>query len=144
MLIGEYRHSIDKKGRTSLPSKFRKEIGRSVFVARGFDKMIDVYTKDAWKKLNEKLSELPMSVEANRKVKEFILGGAYEANPDKQGRVLVSQALLDWAGIKSGEKLVWAGVGDKAEIWSEKRWDERIKNTADNIGDIAESLGGII
>ncbi len=106
MLIGEYRHSIDKKGRTALPAKFKKEMGKVVYIARGLDGMIDVYTKDSWDRLQEKLSQLPMTVEANRKFKRFILGASSEVVPDKQGRVIIPQALKEHAGIEADEKVV--------------------------------------
>jgi MraZ protein len=121
MLIGEYRHSVDKKGRTSLPAKFKKEMGKVVYIARGLDGMIDVYTKESWELLQEKLASLPMTVEANRRFKRFILGGSSEAVLDKQGRVTISPALKEHARIDFDKKVVWVGVGDKAEIWSEER-----------------------
>lgn len=143
MLIGEYRHSIDEKGRTSLPAKFKKEMGRGIFIARGLDGVIDVYTKKSWEKLNEKLNTLPMTVKANRDFKRFILGGSGELEADKQGRILVPQALREHGDLGFG-KAVWIGVGDKAEIWSEERWEKNSSQNSANIEEIAASLDGII
>jgi len=143
MIIGEYRHSIDSKGRTSLPAKFKKEMGKVVYITRGIDGMIDVYTKKSWDRLQEKLAELPMTVEANRNFKRFILGSSAEVSADKQGRILISQALREHAGISDG-KVVWTGVGDKAEIWAEDKWDKNSNNNVENIESIAASLDGII
>lgn len=143
MLIGEFRHSIDEKGRTSLPALFKKEMGKVVYITRGLDGMIDVYTKKSWDILQEKLSQLPMTVKANRDFKRFILGASSELNSDKQGRILISQALREHAGILSG-KVVWTGVGDKAEIWSEERWDKNSSENIENIESISASLDGII
>ncbi len=143
MIIGEYRHSIDGKGRTSLPAKFKKEMGKVVYITRGIDGMIDVYTKKSWDSLQEKLASLPMTVEANRNFKRFILGSSAEVSADKQGRILISQALREHAGISDG-KVVWTGVGDKAEIWAEGTWDKNSSDTTENIESIAASLDGII
>ena len=143
MIIGEYRHSIDPKGRTSLPAKFKKEMGKVVYITRGIDGAIDVYTKKSWDILQEKLATLPMTVEANLKFKRFIVGSAAELSADKQGRILIPQSLRDYAEI-SGGKVVWTGVGDKAEIWSEEKWDKNSNDTIENISEIAASLGGII
>ncbi len=144
MLIGEYRHSIDEKGRTSIPTKFRKELGKVFYITRGIDGMIDVYTKEAWERLQQKLAELPMTVEANRKFKRFILGASSEISPDKQGRILISQALKEHSKIFAEKKVVWAGVGDKVEIWSEKLWEQQNEKSIENISEISESLDGII
>ncbi len=144
MIIGEYRHSIDQKGRTSLPAKFKKEMGKVVYITRGIDDgVIDVYTKKSWDILQEKLSALPMTIEANRNFKRFIIGSSAEVSADKQGRVLVPQALRDYAGISDG-KVVWTGVGDKAEIWSEEKWDKNSNENIENIGEITAALDGII
>ena len=144
MLIGQYKHSLDKKGRTSVPSKFKKEIGRVVYIARGLDNMIDIYTKTSWEKLQEKLATLPMTVEANRRFKRFILGASSEAIPDKQGRIILPPALKEHAGIGHDKKVIWTGVGDKAEIWSEERWEKNNNDGVKNISEIAKSLDGII
>ncbi len=145
MLIGEYRHSIDDKNRTSLPAKFKKVMGDVLYMTRGLDGVIDVYTKESWEALQNKLSELPMTIESNREFKRFILGASSEIVPDKQGRILISQVLKEYAGISDNDKkVVWIGVGDKAEIWSEKAWEERNKKNIKDISKIVSDLGGII
>ena len=144
MLVGEYRFSVDSKGRTSLPAKFRKKIGKVVYLTRGIDGMIDVYTKDSWKKLEEKMSQLSMSKKADRDFKRLVLGAMSEVEPDKQGRIILSNVLREYAGIENGGRVVWVGVGDKAEIWSEDRWEKGLKDKLENFENISESLEGII
>jgi MraZ protein len=99
MLIGEYIHSVDSKGRTSLPSKFKTMMGERVVLSRGFDKTLTVYTLEAWEKLNEKLSSLSISKEAERRFARFMLSGAVEVEVDKQGRIRIPDFLRDYAEI---------------------------------------------
>jgi len=141
MLIGEFTHSIDEKGRVSLPSKFKTEMGSRVILSRGMDKTISVYTESSWKDLNEKMSQLSITKEADRKFKRFMLSGE-EFDLDKQGRIRVPDFLQDYAGIE--KKLVWVGLGDKAEIWSEDKWNSYISETAENVEGIAEGLDVVI
>lgn len=142
MLIGEFTHSIDEKGRTSLPSKFKTEMGARVILSRGLDETISVYTEEAWKKLNEKLSEtLSMTNPAHRKFHRFITS-ASEVDLDKQGRVRIPDFLKEHANI--AKKVVWVGMGDKAEIWSEEKWEKYISDVSSQSDDIAESLDGVI
>ena len=142
MLIGEYTHSIDAKGRTSLPSKFKTEMGTRVILSRGLDKTIAVYTEESWKKLNEKLAQLSITKPAEREFARFMLSGAVEVELDKQGRVRIPDFLKEHAEID--KKLVWTGAGDKAEIWSEENWNKYIKKMTSNPEKLAESLEGII
>ncbi len=144
MIIGEYRHSIDSKGRTSLPAKFKKEMGKVVYITKGFDDVIDVYTKKSWEVLKAKVEALPMSIKANRDYKRIVIGSSSELESDKQGRILISQSLRDYAKIDSSKKVVWVGIGDKAEIWAEDRWDKNSQESIANLDNIATALDGII
>ncbi len=143
MLIGEFTHSIDDKGRTSLPSKFKGEMGTRVVLSRGLEKTITVYTEESWKKMNEKLSEtLSLTNPKHREFSRFMLSGAQEVELDKQGRIRVPDFLKEYAELD--KKLVWTGAGDKAEIWSEEKWNKYISEVSSNPEEIAESLEGII
>lgn len=141
MLIGEYTHTIDPKKRLSLPSKFRKELGKQVVVTRGLDNCLFVYPINEWKKIGEKLANLPLGQADTRGFNRFILSGAVEASIDSLGRVLVPEYLRDFASLK--DKVVLAGVQTRIEIWDEKKWSEykrKIEKQADNM---AEKLGEI-
>lgn len=141
MLIGEFTHSIDDKGRVSLPSKFKNEMGSRVILSRGLENTISVYTENSWKEMNEKLSQLSITKEADRKFKRFMLSGE-EFDLDKQGRIRVPDFLKEYSGID--KKLVWVGLGDKAEIWAEEKWNKYISDTVSNVEDISENLDVII
>lgn len=141
MLIGEYVHTIDPKKRLSLPSKFRKELGKTVIVTRGLDHSLFVFPRDAWKKLVQKFSALPMGSGEARGFNRFMLSGAVEQQVDSAGRILIPDFLKEFADLKT--KIVLAGVNDRVEIWDEKRW-EAYKKTIESEGDkMAERLGEI-
>ena len=139
MLIGEYLHTIDPKKRLSLPSKFRKELGKTVIVTRGLDQCLFVFPQSAWKKLITKFSDLSIGSTDTRGFNRFMLSGAVEVDVDSAGRVLLPDFLKTFAGLKS--KVVLAGVNDRVEIWDQKRW-ETYKKKIESQGDqLAQKLG---
>lgn len=142
MLIGEFIHSLDNKGRTALPVKFKTDFGKKVFLTRGLDNCLSVYTASSWKKMNEKLSNLSLSKSSERGFSRFMLAGAVEVSPDKQGRVLIPEYLREFAGLS--KKIIWTGNGDNAEIWDEKKWQKYLEKNTQNPEAMAESLEGII
>ena len=142
MLIGEFTHSLDSKGRTALPSKFKADFGNKVFLTRGLDNCLSVYTAKSWKEISKKLSALSIAKSSQRGFSRFMLSGAVETNLDKQGRILIPEALRKFAGLS--KKIVWTGNGDNAEIWDEKKWEEYLSGNTKNPEKMAESLEGII
>ncbi len=141
MLIGEYKHTLDPKKRLSLPSKWRKELGKTLIVTRGLDNCLFVYPQQEWAKITEKIGQLPLGSADTRSFNRFFLSGAVEVEVDSVGRILVPDFLKDFAKLDT--KVVLAGVHDRVEIWDEKRWTEyttRIESQADAL---AEKLGEI-
>lgn len=139
MLIGEYKHSLDPKKRVSIPSKFRKEIGETAVITRGLDQCLFVYSMEEWKKVAEKLSELPTGQSDTRNFVRMMLAGAVDVELDALGRVLIPDYLKEFAGLKS--KVVIAGVYKRLEIWNEENWEnykQRIEKQTDLL---AEKLG---
>ena len=142
MLIGEYRHTIDAKNRISLPAKFRKEMGETVFVTRGLDNCLAVYTQDSWRDIMAKMQNLSMSKASERGFNRFMLSGATEVSVDSLGRILVPDYLREFAHIE--KKVVWTGAGDRAEMWSEDSWNAYLSGNQANPEELAESLEGVI
>ncbi len=142
MLIGEYTHNIDAKKRLSLPSKWRKELGKSLVVTRGLDNCLFVYPLKEWEKITEKIGQLPLGQADTRGFNRFFLSGAVEVEVDSVGRILVPDFLKEFARLQEG-KIVLAGIYNRIEIWGENQWIEykrRIENQADAL---AEKLGEI-
>lgn len=139
MLIGEYLHTLDSKKRLSLPSKFRKEVGRKVVITRGLDSCLFMYPLAAWQKIAEKLSTLPVGQADTRGMSRFILSGAIEVEVDAAGRILLPEYLKEFADLKS--RVVLAGVSDRIEIWNEKTWEEYKRRIEKGADQMAQTLG---
>lgn len=141
MIIGEYTHKLDEKKRVSLPSKFRKEIGKKVVITHGLDNCLFVYPVKQWEKVTEKLTDLSIGQADMRGFNRFLLAGAVETDVDSIGRILIPDYLKEFAKLSS--KVVLIGVHDRIEIWNEKQWSTykaRIEKQADVL---AEKLGEI-
>ena len=139
MLLGEYQHTIDEKGRMAVPAKFRKMLSGGVVVTKGSEECLDLYPVEEWTKLAEKLSRLPINQADARAFARLRLAGASHAEIDSQGRVLIPDYLRAYAGI--GAKAVIVGLYNRAEIWEEEKW-RRYRASIEAKGDeIAERLG---
>jgi MraZ protein len=141
MLIGEYTHNIDAKKRLSLPSKWRKELGKKIVVTRGLDNCLFIYPIVEWNKITEKIGELPFGQADTRGFNRFFLSGAVEAEVDSVGRILVPDFLKDFAHLKS--KVVLAGIHTRVEVWDEKRWNDYKRKIESQADALAEKLGQI-
>lgn len=141
MLLGEYQHTIDEKGRMAIPAKFRKSLASGVVVTKGSEECLYLYPVEEWTKLADKLSHLPITQADARAFSRLMLAGASHAEIDGQGRVLIPDYLRTYAGI--GEKAVIIGLYNRAEIWEEEKW-QRYRASIEEKGDeIAERLGGL-
>ena len=140
MLIGEYIHSIDDKNRLSLPAKFRQKMGKKVVVTPGLDGCLYVLSEKEWSAFSEKLLSTSSDFRAdNRSFNRYMLGGASEAEVDSIGRILIPESLKSHAGLK--DKVAVVGVGARAEIWDEKRWNGYKKSVETQADTLAEKLG---
>ena len=142
MLIGEYSHSIDTKGRIIMPAKLKEDIGENFVITKGLDGCLFVYSKAEWKNFEEKLRTFPLTNKDARALVRFFLAGAMECEIDKQGRFLVSSNLREFASLE--KDVVIIGVLDKIEIWSKDKWLEYSKKEnmeADEIAEKMENLG---
>ena len=97
MLLGEYNHNIDDKGRVSVPAKFREDLGISFIVTKGLDNCLFAYSKEEWTKFEEKLKSLPLTNPNARNFIRFFFSGATECEIDKQGRINIPQSLREYA-----------------------------------------------
>lgn len=141
MLIGEYVHTLDAKKRLSLPSKFRKKLGKKVVVTKGLDNCLFLYPLKEWGEISEKLGKLSIGQSDTRGFNRFMLSGAVEIDIDSVGRILIPDFLKDFAVLKN--KVVLAGIHTRVEIWNEKRWSEYKKRIEGQADQLAEKLGEI-
>jgi MraZ protein len=144
MLIGQYTHTLDPKKRLSLPSQFRRELGKKVVLTNGLDHSLFVYSQKEWNKVAERLGELGIGNADTRSFNRFMLAGATEVEVDASGRILVPDFLKKFANLK--EKVVLAGVHSRVEIWDEAAWNiytERVGNEADTLAEKLSEIGVI-
>ena len=141
MFIGEYRHSIDQKGRLAVPVKFRKALELGAIVTRGLDGCLYLYPAEAWNVVAEKLAKLPMSQSNSRAFARLMLAGAMDVVLDKQGRIVLPDYLRNYATI--GKDVVVAGLYDRLELWDKATWETYKKRTEKDSGEIAETLGAL-
>lgn len=140
MLIGEYEHTIDAKGRISMPAKIRKDMGETFIVTKGLDGCLFAFSQEEWLNFETKLKSLPLSDKNARNFVRFFLAGATECEIDKQGRFLIPANLRIAAKLE--KETVIIGVGTRLEIWNKQTWvskDEEI--SADEIAENMTMLG---
>ena len=99
MLLGEFEHSLDDKGRLFIPARLRDALGKHFYLCKGFDGCLMVYDEASWQRFTEKLNNLSMGLKKNRDLKRFFFSGASDVSCDKQGRVLLAASLRRYAGI---------------------------------------------
>ncbi len=141
MFIGEYIHTVDEKKRISLPSKFRKEVGKKLVVTRGLDSCLFLYTEGEWKRIADQLGTLGMAGSDQRGISRFMFAGAQEVSVDGVGRILIPDHLKTFAGMKG--KVVFAGVHNRIELWDEKKWQTYKKVMETQAEKLSEKLGDI-
>ena len=140
MLIGEYEHTLDAKGRVSMPAKLRRDMGEAFIVTKGLDGCLFAFSQDEWMNFETKLKSLPLSDKNARNFVRFFLAGATECELDKQGRFLIPANLRKEANLD--KEAVIIGVGTRLEIWNKETWlakDEEI--SADEIAENMTMLG---
>ena len=122
MLMGAYNHTIDAKGRVTIPAKFRCELGDHFVVTRGLSKCLSAYSYERWQKIEDNLSKISLTSKTGSKLTRLILGNAIECEVDKMGRILITGELRAKADLDKDVVLV--GLGNRIEIWNKAEWDE--------------------
>lgn len=121
MLLGEYNHNVDEKGRVSVPAKFREDLGGSFIVTKGLDNCLFIYSKIEWSTFETKLKDLPLTNPNARNFIRFFFSGACECELDKQGRITLPQNLREYAGLSKDVTII--GVSTRVEIWDREKWN---------------------
>jgi MraZ protein len=139
MLLGEFEHTIDDKNRLTLPAKFRQALSGGLIITRGMEGCLSCYPAADWQRLVEsRLARLDPLSKEGRQMHRYFYSGASEAEPDKQGRVMLPASLARNAGL--GREVVVAGVGDHLEIWDRVAWRNHVKEFEGSAEDVAERL----
>lgn len=123
MFLGEFEHTVDDKGRLTIPARFRKQLDAGLVVTKGIDPCLWLYPTDGWEGLAQKISALPRTDPKAREFRRQVFGGASDAAADKQGRVNLPPYLREYANIDN--QAIVVGLHDYCEIWNPEQWRER-------------------
>lgn len=129
MLIGEYDHSLDAKGRLIMPAKLREDMGEKFIITTGLDGCLFGFSMSEWEKFEDKLKTLPITNKNARNFVRFFLSGATECELDKQGRFLIAAKLRETATLEKDVTII--GAGTRIEIWNKAKWEEH--NSEENL-----------
>jgi MraZ protein len=140
MFLGEFTHSIDEKGRLTIPAKYRGELASGVVVTRGLDRNLLMFTMAEWDGLAQKIAQRPISDRSARAFSRRVFSGAVDLVPDRQGRILLPAALREFANLT--DEAVIIGMYSYAEIWNAESWTP-VRDDFENDDDLErwENLG---
>jgi MraZ protein len=142
MFRGRYEHTIDAKGRTSLPARYRdvlSSIGeRRIVLTSGLDPCLVAYTMPEWTSFEEKLARLPQFDKAVQRLRRIYVSGAVECDVDDSGRILIPPTLREHAGLQ--KEVLWAGAGRFAELWDKDAWKRAFETTEDERNEMQSRL----
>jgi MraZ protein len=146
MFIGEYRHTLDDKGRVAIPAKLRySNVGEEEYwvATKGFDHCLFAYPRDEWKRIVGTIHDrLSLTKKEDRSFLRMFISPASEQALDKQGRMALSPSLREYAGIE--RDVVILGAIKRIEIWSDKNWNlyrEENEKSFDSLGEKIADLG---
>jgi len=142
VFYGEYSHTLDKKGRLIIPSRFRDVIKDSgiekLYVTRGLDECLFIFSEDEWRVQENKFKSMSFTKREVRKFRRLFFSGAIETAPDKQWRILIPDYLKEYAHLS--RSIVIIGVSNRIEVWDKKKWKDFYTTTKENYEDIAEGI----
>ena len=144
LLIGEYRNTLDEKGRIQFPSKLRTVLEQNeLMVTQGLDHCLMLFTVDEWKELNQKIvGSASLFNDQKRLVMRRFIAPAQKIEFDKSGRLSIPQSLREYASL-SGECVI-LGINKYMELWNAETYKEYLVATESSFQQAAESMGDIL
>ena len=138
LLIGEYAHTLDQKGRVNFPAKLREDLGERFILTKGLDDCLAAYSATEWAGIEARIKALPMS--KARDLQRFFFSSAVEVEADKQGRIVIPANLRSYAGLEKDILII--GASNRAEIWDKQRWEASCEAlTSEQIAQAMEDIG---
>jgi MraZ protein len=123
MFLGQYEHTIDEKGRLTIPSRYRDLLQDGAYITQGFEQNLMVLTAAAFDHISNRVNRMSMTDPIARQLKRLIFSHADRVEVDRAGRILIPQFLRTSAQLDGAAIMV--GVGDYFEIWSPEQWQEQ-------------------
>lgn len=138
MFLGEYKHSLDDKGRLTIPSKLRQELGDDMVVTRGLDGCLFIYTSQGWESYVATLNQLPLDKKSSRTFTRYVFSGAINLSPDGQGRILLPANLREFAGLETDVIII--GANHRLEVWAADKWQAMLQEIEKDAELVVEEL----
>lgn len=138
MLIGTFENSITDKNRLAIPKKIREEFNGKLIISRGYEGCLIMMDESRWDRLYKIISKEPILNLSVRDTYRFILAGAKELEVDKQGRVVMPEFLIEYAGLTT--EVSFLGMNDWVEIWDRDKWMVKLNTLSKSASDIADRL----
>ncbi len=138
MLVGQFESKISEKGRTALPARFRKELGQNLIISRWYEKSLAIFSDVSWEKILDLAVGGSLITEAARDTERFLLGGAYEAELDAQGRLIIPAKLREYAELD--KDAVFIGLKNRVEVWNKANWNLREKEVERHASQLIEQV----
>jgi MraZ protein len=139
MFVGTYLVSVTSGKRTSIPSVFRQKLGQSIILAKWYENCLVLVRTDSWSALLERITGgEKMIIEPIRQTEHFIFASAYEVTVDDQGRIVLPDRLVSYAGL--GDQVYFLGIGDRVEIWNKEVWEKKEAEVATDAAGYIESI----
>jgi MraZ protein len=138
MFLSSWSLSLDGQGRLALPLSFRHLLREGLIVTRGFERCLQVFPRQAWQPLAQRVSNLPVGLEPARSLRRLLFAEAYEAELDSTGTIQLPERLLTYAHLRQHEEIVVAGLDTYFEIWSRPHWHMLVETLQVNAAAIAE------
>jgi len=140
--FGEYWSKIDKQGRIVIPSKLREQIKKegssNVYITKGIEKCLFIFTEKTFEEQGEKINELSFTKGNPRIFTRFFYSGSFKEKIDKQGRILIPGQLIEYAEIR--DNIVIIGAGKRIEVWDEIKWKDFYSTNFPSYGEISEKI----
>jgi MraZ protein len=130
MFLGQYRHSLDSKGRLTVPARYRELLVDGAYITQGFERNLMVWKSSAFETISQSVSQMSITNPASRLLRRLIFSSGERVEVDKAGRILIPQFLRQAAHL-DGEAVV-VGVGDYFEVWSPLMWGEQADQLKDS------------
>jgi MraZ protein len=140
VFTGEYRHTVDDKGRIAVPAKFRAQLDAGAVVSRWMEDCLAVHTVEGWGRISAKVEALPVTDANGRLFSRFLYGGAADVELDRQGRILVPAFLRESVGLR--DEAVVVGLRDHIEIWAPGTWDT-YRRALDDPDELTRAFSGL-
>jgi MraZ protein len=124
MFVGTYLVSVTSGKRTSIPAVFRQKLGKNLIIAKWYENCLVLVGSDSWNALLDRTTGgEKMIIEPIRQTEHFIYASAYEVETDDQGRIVLPDRLVSYAGL--GDSVYFLGIGDRVEIWNKETWEKK-------------------